>query len=112
MVNTSKRNIEVKGTPEFASYYNSLSDPMLKKLIDNAKQILRNNPQAGDHIPRRLWPDEYRKKYKIDNLWLYGLSASDRLPYTLVSDGNQIYCAVLEVLPHNEYEKRFGYKKS
>lgn len=108
----SKRNIEVKGSREFASYYNSLSNPMLKKLIDDAKQILGNNPQAGDHIPRRLWPDVYRKKYKLDNLWRYELSASDRLLYTLVSNGDQIYCAILEVLPHNEYEKRFGYKKS
>jgi len=109
----SKKNISVLGSKEFTAFYKSLkpNDP-LKKNIDEAMDLLKQNPAIGDRIPEKLWPKKYIKKYDINNLFRYSLGSNWRMIYTIVGDSNQMVCAILEVLDHKNYDILFGYKTS
>jgi len=41
---------------------------MLYTFVNRAIDDLKLNPVAGVKIPRKLWPKEYVRKYKITNL--------------------------------------------
>ena len=40
-------------------------DSQLYKLIDEALDELKKNPNAGIKIPKHLWPKEYVQKYEL-----------------------------------------------
>lgn len=84
-------------------------DKELYSLICKAKDNLKKDPESGIKIPKRLWPDYYRKIMEINNLWKYNLSDSWRLIYTIESDNVMIVSIVLEWFNHKEYERRFKY---
>lgn len=86
-----------------------LEDPQLHKFLERATDDLKNNPNCGIKIPRDLWPKEYIKKYKIDNLWKYDLPNAWRLVYTIAKDEVKIMAILLEWFDHKNYERRFGY---
>ncbi len=48
-------------------------DKQLHQLINKAFDNLKQNPLSGTKIKKKLWPKEYIKKYKINNLWKYNL---------------------------------------
>jgi len=83
----------------------------LAEQLDAAIANLKANPLCGIKIPRGLWPEEYLRKYGIDNLRKYDLSDGWRLIYTLVGDEVEIISVLLEWFDHKTYAKRFGYKK-
>ena len=58
-----------------------LEDPQLFKFLERATDDLKKNPFSGIKIPQDLWPKEYSKKYKIDNLYV---SRIERTLRTLV----------------------------
>ena len=109
----SRASISVNGTREFVAFYNSLteSDPIKKKLDDVMDQ-LKKKPTMGDRIHARLFPVKYVRKYGIRNLYRCPLGSNYRMLYTLTSKTNTIYCVILEVLTHKEYDFLFGYKPS
>jgi|SRR3989344_2099465 len=77
----------------------------INKAIDNLKQ----NPLSGIRIPNKLIPQEYIKKYEVNNLWKYNLPDYWRLVYTILGDSVKIVSVILEWMTHKEYERRFGY---
>ena len=109
----SKKNIGVSGSKEFTAFYKSLepNDP-IKKNIDDAMDLLKQNPTIGDRIPEKLWPNKYIKKYGINNLFRYSLRSNWRMIYTIMGYSNEIVCSILEVLDHKNYDILFGYKTS
>ena len=86
-------------------------DKQLLMYLNKAIDDLKKNPECGIHIPKHLWPREYIKKYKINNLWKYDLPNAWRLIYTIMGDEVKILAVILEWLPHKEYERRFRYMK-
>ena len=84
-------------------------DPQLFKFLERATDDLKNYPFSGIKIPQDLWPKEYIKKYKIDNLWKYNLPNAWRLIYTIAKDEVKIMAILLEWFDHKNYERRFGY---
>ena len=84
-------------------------DKELHKLIQNAIEILAQNPERGIKIPKKLWPRVYIQEYKIINLWKYNLPKSWRLIYTIKENEVEIVSIILEWFDHKEYEKRFNY---
>lgn len=109
----SKRDIRVSGTKEFEAFYrNLISGDELKRHIDGAMDSFKEDPDRGNKIQKRLWPEEYVKKYAIKNLYRYSLGSNWRMIYTIVSDGKVVTCAILEVMSHKDYDKKFGYKTS
>lgn len=85
------------------------SDKELYKILNNAIDKLKKNPQAGIKIQRKLWPKEYIAKYNITNLWKIDLHDGWRLIYTIETDEVMILTIILDWLNHKNYEKKFKY---
>ena len=89
---------------------NSFHQQLLKS-INQKKELLKINPQAGIHIPKSLIPKLYKNKYDVNNLWKIDLSGYWRMIYTLRTTEIEITNFVLDFLDHETYDKVFGYKK-
>ena len=101
---------EITSSAEFARYFKKMPDAdPLKKELQEVFIISKDNHGAGTRISRDRWPKSYIKKYDITCLWKYNLSGGWRLIYTTYVDDNITRIAMIEVFPHKEYERRFGY---
>lgn len=78
----------------------------IHRLID----ILKENPQFGDPVRKQLIPRQFQEK-GIQNLYRVELSNYWRMLYTLQGTQVEIFCFVLSIMDHKEYDKLFGYKK-
>jgi len=81
--------------------------------INKKVELLKANPHYGDPISKKLIPKEYVEKYGITNLFRVKLSNYWRMLYTL-TDGEtviEIIAFVLDIIDHDEYDKKFGYSK-
>lgn len=81
-------------------------------MLDEAMDMLKQNPMIGDRIEKKLWPKKYIRKYGINNLLRYPLGRDFRMIYTVLGDSKEIACVILDVLDHKEYDKLFGYATS
>lgn len=85
-------------------------DDFLKKGITRAINDLKENAFSGIQVPKRLFPKDYIKRYKINNLWKYDLPKGWRLLYTITADNEvELISAILEWFDHKDYEKKFKY---
>lgn len=84
-------------------------DKQLYAFISRAINDLKLNPSCGIKIPKRLWPNEYIRRYEITNLWKYNLPGAWRLIYTIQTNDVMILSIILEWFSHKEYERRFKY---
>ena len=83
---------------------------MLVNSIQRIIDILKENPQFGDPIAKRLIPIKFKQE-GIQNLYRAELSNYWRLLYTLEGTKVEIFAFVLSIVDHKEYDKLFGYKK-
>ena len=92
--------------------FESLSEEdWLKKALRKAIEDLKENVFAGESISKKLIPKEYKKKYRVDNLWWYPLPNAWRLIYFIITPSNvEILAVILEYFDHKNYTKRFKYK--
>ena len=84
------------------------------RLIRSIKQkieFVRANPFYGDNIHKEVIPKEYIVKYNAKNLWRVELTHFWRMLYTIKGDQVEILCFVLDIMDHDKYNKKFGYKK-
>src|SRR3989338_10791828 len=81
----------------------------LAMFLNNAIDALKENPLCGIKIPSKLWPKEYVRKYRIDNLRKYDLPNAWRIIYTLRGNEIEIISVIIEWLSHKDYERRFKY---
>lgn len=78
----------------------------IKKAIIN----LQSNAFFGIQIPKRLIPEIYIKKYRVENLWKYDLPDGWRIIYSVMPQNKvEILSVILEWFDHKGYERRFGY---
>ena len=80
------------------------------QLLNSVNQklgFIKSNPFYGDCIPKRLLPPEY----KVSSLWRVELSNFWRMLYTLKGDQKETIAQVIDILDHDSYNKKFGYKK-
>ncbi len=113
------KTMRVKLSPEAEEVYKYLNqeapksknERMILKAINHKVELIKSNPHYGDHISRKLFPEEYKKKYGITNLFRVELPAFWRMLYTLTDAENQveIIAFVLDVIDHKDYNKKFGY---
>lgn len=63
-------------------------------------------------MPKNLIPQEYKTKYGASNLFRVELSNFWRMLYTLTNDEKEveIIAFVLDIVDHNKYSKKFGYR--
>ena len=76
--------------------------------IERIKEILKQNPQYGEPISKKLIPESL-KKLGIQTLYRVELSNYWRMLYTLEGNEITIYVFVLSIVDHREYNKLFGY---
>jgi len=81
----------------------------LYNLLERAFGDIENNPSGFIHIPNKLIPKEYVRKYDIDNLWKYDLPNGWRLLYSLSKENVILIAIILEWMDHKNYERRFKY---
>jgi len=79
------------------------------KSIGRIKEILKDNPQYGDPLAKRLIPKEHRDQ-GIKNLYRVELSNYWRMIYTIEGNEVEIFLFILNIQNHKEYDKLFGYK--
>lgn len=100
-------------TPELKEKY-----LILNKGITPEKQFFQELNKAFAAIGndafcgRQVKKEEIPKKYdEFENLWIYNLSSSKRLIYTISSDDNQIVAIICDWFEtHKEYDKAFGHR--
>lgn len=76
----------------------------IHRIID----ILKENPQFGDPIRKQLIPQKFLEM-GIQNLYRAELSNYWRMLYTLEGTQIEIFCFVLSIMDHKEYDHLFGY---
>jgi len=82
----------------------------LLRSIERVKELLKNNPFAGDQVQKSLIPKVYIIKYGIDNLWRIELANHWRMIYTITGNKIEILNFRLDIVDHKEYNKIFRYK--
>jgi|SRR3989338_259080 len=81
--------------------------------VNKKIEFIKTNHHYGEPIGKALIPKEYILKYGITNLFRVELPNFWRMLYTL-TDGEteiEIIAFVLDIIDHNKYNKKFGYKK-
>ena len=103
---------------DFLPTYNQLKADKQKNkarigAIENVKLQLENsNLPLGVHHKRDTIPKYYITKYNVQSLYHFDMPDGHRLMYTIrkfLSEGKE--ALFLELLSHDEYNKRFGYFK-
>lgn len=86
------------------------SDIELYNQIDKATDEIMKNVFCGRNVKKELIPKDLKKKYEIDNLWIYNLRSGWRLLYSVTSpDKVEILAIVLDWMDHKDYERLFGF---
>lgn len=84
-------------------------DKEVYKAVTKAIDKLKEDPQAGIHIPNKQIPKEYIRDYQVTNLWKIDLPKAWRLIYTIIGNEVKIVSMILEWMSHTEYDRRFNY---
>jgi len=91
----------------------SKTEATILRALHKKIELIKSNPHYGDHVSKKLIPQEYKSKYGVTNLFRVELPNYWRMLYTL-ADGEtkvEIIAFVLDVIDHKGYDKKFGYKK-
>ena len=79
----------------------------LLRSINQKKDLIKANPFYGNNVEKKKIP---KMHYNVQNLWRVELTGYWRMLYTIKGDEVQIICFVLDILNHEEYNKKFGYR--
>lgn len=92
---------------------NKQKNKAMLEAINNVKHQLENSDMPlGAHHKRDTIPKYYITKYNLQLLYHFDMPNGHRLIYTVrrsLPDGKE--ALFLELLSHDEYNKRFGYFK-
>jgi hypothetical protein len=91
-------------------FLRTCTDERVKHSAEEMLDLLKDRYDLGRKIPRPQFPPSYVEKLGLNNLYKCDLALGWRLTYTLTSDAAGIRVDVLEIMPHSEYDKRFGYR--
>jgi hypothetical protein len=80
--------------------------------IDRLKRELLHDCTQGEKLLKDRTPAYYAKKWSLTNLYKCDLRQGYRVTYTLGFEGAGLAVILLELLSHDEYNERFGYKIS
>lgn len=92
---------------------NSKTEQAILNAINNKVELIKFNPHYGNPIEKDKIPKEYKEKYGITNLFRIELPDYWRMLYSLTDRESkiEIIAFVLDIIDHNIYNKKFGYKK-
>ena len=78
--------------------------------INRVRDLLKQNPFAGDQVPKRLIPNKYCNRFDADNVWRIELADRWRLVYTITGNQIEIITFIMDIFNHRDYDKVFGYQ--
>lgn len=81
----------------------------LLRSISRVKNLLKENPFAGDQVKKKQIPNKYVINYDVENVWRIDLANRWRLIYTIRGSEVEIISFVMDILNHKDYDKIFGY---
>lgn len=103
---------EAKKVYDLLSNRTGKKEQMLLKAINHKLELVEKNIHYGNVISKKLIPSEYKIKYCATNLFRIELPCFWRLLYTLTTEGKiKIVAFILDIINHNEYNKKFRYRK-
>jgi len=82
----------------------------LLRSVNRVRDELKENPFAGDQVPKSLIPPKYILKFDVDNAWRTELADRWRLVYTITGNQIEIITFIMDIFDHRGYDKVFGYK--
>jgi len=100
---------KIAGEEKLKGINNSFHQTLLRS-INRVRDLLKQNPFAGDQVPKRLIPKKYVKKFDVDNVWRIELANRWRLIYTITGNQIEIITFIIDIFSHKNYDKVFGYK--
>ncbi len=115
-----KKEVKIVLSPEAKKVFeylnreavNSKNERTLFKSIKQKIEFIKENPQYGNPLSKKLIPDEYKIRYGITNLFRVELPNFWRMLYTLIEGESkiEIISFILDIIDHPSYDKKFGYK--
>jgi len=100
---------KIVGEERLKSIESSFHQTLLRS-INRVKDLLKQNPFAGDQVPKRQIPSKYLQKFDANNVWRIELADRWRLIYTITGNQIEIINFVIDIINHRDYDKIFGYK--
>ena len=92
---------------ELAKYLRKLRpEHKIAKWINDMREVLKENMYAGELIRKSQIPKQYIDRYGVNNLYRYSHPEGFRSCYTILNGCPYI----LDIMPHSEYDKVFGYR--
>ncbi len=82
----------------------------LLRSINRVRDLLKQNPFAGDQVKKKQIPQKYIQKFDVDNVWRIELADRWRLVYAITGNQIEIITFVMDIFDHKDYDKVFGYK--
>ncbi|MEK6889400.1 MAG: hypothetical protein AABW80_04830 [Nanoarchaeota archaeon] len=95
---------------EIKDEINSSFHQTLLRSINRTKELLKDNPFAGNQIHKERIPIKYINLYDAENIWRIELSDRWRAIYTIQGNDIEIITFILDIFNHRDYDKLFGYK--
>ena len=100
---------KIVGEEKIKGIDSSFHQTLLRSII-RVRDLLKQNPFAGDQVPKRQMPPKYIQKFDVDNVWRIELADRWRLVYTITGNQIEIITFVMDIFDHKDYDKVFGYK--
>ncbi len=82
----------------------------LLRSINRVRDLLKQNPFAGDQVKKKQIPLKYIQKFDVDNAWRIELADRWKLVYTITGNQIEIITFIMDIFDHKDYDKVFGYK--
>jgi hypothetical protein len=113
------KEVRIILSPEAEAVYKKLNSEaesnkqsrMILKAVNNKIDLIKSNVHYGNPVAKNLIPKEYLTKYGAINLFRVELPAFWRMLYTLTNNEEvEIIAFVLDIIDHQTYDVKFGYK--
>jgi len=87
-------------------------DDKFIKWIEDMEGVLKEHMYTGQLIKKKQIPAQYIVRYGVNNLYRYAHPEGYRSCYTIFKEQGVGVCPhILDIMPHEEYDRIFGYKK-
>ena len=100
---------KIVGEEKLKGIESSFHQTLLRSII-RIRDLLKQNPFAGDQVTKKQIPSKYSEKYEVQNVWRIELANRWRLVYTIIGNEVEIVNFIMDIYNHKDYDKVFGYK--
>ncbi len=105
----TRRIVEVRLDPKCLEWLTSQPPGETRKKVEGMLDTLKERVDAGDYVPRSLWP-KHPAYEDLSNLFRYEIDRAMRASYTVRREGDKYTVRIIEIFPnHKSYERRFHY---